>query len=135
MESIDSPFEKLLDMRIVEKAEGLCKIAVSKRPELTNPHGNFHGGAIASIIDTAAVQALRILYPQGPFLTVGLEVRYKKPSSSGRIVAEARPNHLRGKFFKTEVVVRDDQGQIVAEACVKSFLPAYDHEKGRLCEK
>jgi acyl-CoA thioesterase len=135
MERINSPFEKLLDMRIVEKAEGLCKIAINKRPELTNPHGNFHGGAIASIVDTAAVQALRTLYPQGPFLTVDLEVRYKKPSSSERIVAEARPSHLKGKFFRTEVLVRDDQSRIIAQASVKSFIPTYDREKGTLCER
>ena len=135
MEKIDSPFEQLLDMRIAEKSEGFCKISIEKRAELTNPHGNLHGGAVASIIDTAAVQALRTLYPQGPFLTVELTVRYKKPSASRTIFAEARPGHLKGKFFKTEVVVRDDQGRILAEGLVKSFLPAYDHEKGRLCEK
>jgi uncharacterized protein (TIGR00369 family) len=135
MERINSPFEQLLDMRIAEKALGFCKISLSKKESLTNPHGNFHGGVIASIIDTAAVQALFTLCPEGPFLTVDLEVRYKKPSSCADIFAEARPSHLKGKFFKTEVLVRDDQGQIIAQAFVKSFIPAYDLKKGTLCEK
>ena len=135
MERINSPFEQFLDMRIAEKAQGFCKISISKKEELTNPHGNFHGGAIASIIDTAAVQSLLTLHLQGPFLTVDLEVRYKKPSSSEHIFAEAKPAHLKGKFFKTEVLVRDAEDQLIAVGSVKSFIPSYDHQKGTLCEK
>jgi uncharacterized protein (TIGR00369 family) len=58
MDKINSPYENLLDMYIAEKKEGFCKIGLSYRKELTNPGGNFHGGAIASIVDTAAVQGL-----------------------------------------------------------------------------
>ena len=135
MERINSPFEQLLDVRIAEKAQGFCKISLSKKESLTNPHGNFHGGVIASIIDTAAVQALLTVCPQGPFLTVDLEVRYKKPSSCEHIFAEARPSHIRGKFFRTAVLVHDSQDKLIAEGVVKSFIPAYGLKKGTLCEK
>ena len=65
METINSPYEQFLDMRIVEKREGFCKIGISYRKELTNPHGNYHGGTIASIVDTATVQGLRTIFPKG----------------------------------------------------------------------
>ena len=125
MERINSPYENLLDMYIVDKSEGFCKIGISYRKELTNPHGNFHGGAISSIIDTAAVQGLRTIFPEGPYLTVDVNIRYKKPANSAEIFAEARPKHLKGKFFITEVKVIDKDNNLIAEAQVKSFLSAW----------
>lgn len=112
-------------MYIAEKSEGFCRIGISYRKELTNPHGNYHGGTIASIIDTATVQALRTIFPEGPYLTVDVNIRYKKPSNSSELFAEARPRQLKGKFFITEVKVIDKDNNLFAEAVVKSFLPAW----------
>lgn len=128
MEKINSPYENLLDMYIAEKREGFCKIGLSYRKELTNPHGNFHGGAIASIVDTACVQGLRTIFAKGPYLTVSLEIRYKNASSMPEIFAEARPRHLRGKFFKTDIKVVDKENKLIASAQVKSFLPQWRQE-------
>ena len=97
-----SPYENLLDMYIAEKKEGFCRIGLSYRKELTNPHGHIHGGVIASIIDTAAVQGLRTVFPKGPYLTVDINIRYKSPSNASEIFAEARPRQVRGKFFMVE---------------------------------
>lgn len=125
---MNSPYENLLNMYIVEKKEGFCKIGIAYRKELTNPHGNFHGGVIASIIDTAAVQGLRTIFAQGPYLTVNLEIRYKNTSNASEIFAEARAEHLKGKFFKTEVKVLDKEDKLIAWARVKSFLPQWNEK-------
>lgn len=129
MEKMISPYENLLDMYIAERKEGFCRIGMAYRKEITNPHGNIHGGAIASIIDTAAVQGLRTIFAEGPYLTVDVNIRYKKPSSSLKIFAESRPRHLRGKFFISEVKVMDKENNLIAEAQVKSFLPAWKKKK------
>ncbi len=113
-------------MYFVEKGQGFCKIGISYRDELTNPHGFYHGGAISGLIDTATVHGLRTIFPKGPYYTVDLSIRYKNPSNAQEIFAEARPKHLKGKFFKTEVEVKDHADNLIAEAEVKSFLPNYD---------
>jgi len=128
MEKINSPYENLLNMHIVEKGKGFCKIGIPYKKKLTNPHGNFHGGAISSIIDTAAVQGLRTIFPKGPYLTVSMEIRFKSPSNSQGLYAEATPQHLRGKFFKTVISVYDKEGKDIAGAEVKSFLPEWENE-------
>jgi uncharacterized protein (TIGR00369 family) len=125
MERMNSPYENLLQMYIDKKSDGFCRIGISYRKELTNPHGNYHGGTIASIIDTATVQALRTIFPEGPYLTVDVNIRYKKPTNSAELFAEARPKQLKGKFFITEVKVIDKDNNLFAEAVVKSFLPAW----------
>lgn len=129
MEEIHSPFENLLEMYIVEKKAGFCKIGLPYRKVLTNPHGNFHGGVIASLADTASVQALRMVFPPGPYLTVALEIRYRDSSNSGDIFAEATAKQLRGKFFVSEVKILNKEDKLLAEAKVKLFLPKWS-EKG-----
>lgn len=129
MDETHPPYECLLQMYFVERSEGFCKIGLAYRKELTNPHRNFHGGAIASIVDTAAVQGLRTIAPDGPYPTVDLSVRFRSPSQSSEIFAEARPKHLKGKFFKTDIRVVDKEGKLVAEAEVKSFLPNWNRKK------
>ncbi len=126
MEKINSPYENLLQMYIVEKKNGYCKVGLVYRNELTNPHGNFHGGAISSIIDTAAVQGLRTIFEIGPYLTAQTSIRFLKPSQSQEIFAESRPSHLKGKFFKSDIKILDKENNLIAEAQVKSFLPKWD---------
>jgi uncharacterized domain 1 len=126
MEKINSPYENFLGMQIVEKKPGFSRICLPYKKDLTNPYANFHGGAIAGIIDTAAVQSLRMIFPSGPYLTVSLEIRYKDSSNSSEIFAEARARHLRGKFFVIDVKVMDKESNIIAEGKVKSFLPDWN---------
>jgi len=72
------------------------------------------------------VQGLRTVFPNGPYLTVDMNIRYKKPTNAAEIFAEARPKNLKGKFFISEIKVIDKDNNLVAEAQVKSFLPAWD---------
>ncbi len=125
MERINSPYENMLQMYIDKKSDGFCRIGISYRKDLTNPHGNYHGGTIASIIDAATVQGLRTIFPEGPYLTVDVNIRYKKPTNSAALFAEARPKQLKGRFFITEVKVMDKNNNLFAEAKVKSYLPAW----------
>ncbi|MDD5005333.1 MAG: PaaI family thioesterase [Candidatus Omnitrophica bacterium] len=130
MDITHSPFENFLKMYVAEKGKDFCKIGLSHRKDLTNPHGIFHGGVIASIADTAAVQSLHILYPTGgPYFTVSLSITYKNPTSAKEIFAEARSRHLRSKFFKTDVTITDSDNKLIAQAEVKSFLPNYKQDK------
>jgi uncharacterized protein (TIGR00369 family) len=123
MEKMKSPYENFLEMYLIEKRQGFAKVGLTYRKELTNPHGNFHGGVIASLVDTASVQALRTLFSAGPYFTADMKIRYKNPSTSREIFAEANSKPLKGKFFVTSVVVFDKENVPVAQAEVKSFLP------------
>jgi len=129
------PFERLLQIYPVEKREGFSKIGLAYREELTNPHGHFHGGAIAAFVDMAVVQGLLTLPITGPFPTVELSVRFKHSSQSPEIFAEARPKQLKGKLFKTEVRIIDNRGKVIAEAEVKSFVLDWKQTEAQLQSK
>jgi uncharacterized protein (TIGR00369 family) len=125
MEKIPSPLENYLGIEIVEKGQGRCKLSLAYKTEVTNFHKDFHGGAIAALCDAAAVQSLRALTPYHPYLTVNIDIRYKKPSRAAVLYAEGSASHVKGKLFRTAVSVVDSDGVLVAEAEVKSLLPRF----------
>ena len=127
-EKIPSPFENFLGIYIIEKKEGACRVGLDYKKEVSNFHKDFHGGAIATLADTAAVQSLRTLTPQSPYLTVNIDMRFKNPTQAATIIAEAKSSHMKGKVFLTEVRVIDSDDKLIAEAQIKSFLPRW---KGR----
>ena len=129
MDITKSPFEQFLKMYIVESGKDSCKIGLTHRKELTNPHGIFHGAVIASIADTAAVQALNNLFPVGPYYTVSLSVDYKNSSKAKEIFAQAKAKHLKAKFFKSDITITDSENKLIAQAQVKSFLPNWKEDK------
>ena len=124
-EKIPSPFENFLGIYIIEKNEGTCRVGLDYKKEISNFHGDFHGGAIAALADTAAVQSLRALTLRGPYLTVNLDIRFKSPTKASTIIAEAKSSHLKGKVFRTDVRVMDTENKLIAAAVVKSFLPGW----------
>ena len=124
-ETIPSSFEKFLGIYIIEKSEGACRVGLDYKKEVSNFHGDFHGGVIATLADTAAVQSLRTLTAYSPYLTVNLDIRFKKPTKAAQIVAEAKSSRVKGKFFRSEVRVTDSDDQLIAEVEVKSFLPKW----------
>ena len=55
------PFARLLGMEFVSASRGAATFALEVREELTRMGGLLHGGAIASLLDTAAAFAVHTL--------------------------------------------------------------------------
>jgi uncharacterized protein (TIGR00369 family) len=87
------------------------------RPELQQPAGVVHGGAIATLIDTVVVPAIGSAYDQRPrMLTIDMQIRYLDAARETDLVAEGWVVK-RGRsivFCQTEVVA-DPDGAVVAE--------------------
>ena len=55
---------------------------------LTQQHGLFHGGVVASLVDVACgYAALSVMPADREVLTVGFKVHFLKPSKTERVVA------------------------------------------------
>ena len=57
--TMPSPFENLLGLQVEEANSERARVSLRHKTELTNFVGVVHGGALASLCDTAAVQALQ----------------------------------------------------------------------------
>jgi uncharacterized protein (TIGR00369 family) len=64
----------LLDVQLMELDAGRCVLGLAYRPELSQQHGYFHGGAIGAIADVAGGYAACSIAPAG---TDALTVEYK----------------------------------------------------------
>ena len=54
-----------------------CRLRLPYRPELDQPAGVVHGGAIATLIDTVVVPAIGQAYEPGRvYLTIGMNISY-----------------------------------------------------------
>jgi acyl-CoA thioesterase len=112
-----SPYPTHLGIEIMEQGEGFARLRLPYRKELTNPVGKLHGGAIASVADTAMAVAIgSFVKIPGGHSTVKLEIKYKAPVMDGEIIAEAKVTRRRGKLFLAEAEVTNGNGQVVATA-------------------
>lgn len=70
---------------------GLVEIALAFRPELSQQHGFFHAGIVATIADSAGGYAAFTLFPaDAGVLTVEFKVNLMAPADGERIVAAGR---------------------------------------------
>ncbi len=85
------PFVRLIGMEIIDISYGEAILKLEMRDELRQPQGVLHGGATASIIDTAmAFAVISCLTETEKATTVDLTVHYLRPVSTGEIVCTAK---------------------------------------------
>jgi uncharacterized protein (TIGR00369 family) len=115
-----SPFGRHLGVKVLEVGDGFARIKLPYRPELTNPAGKLHGGAIATAADTAMAVAVGSVLGElggpGRHSTVKLEIKYKASVTDGEIIAEAKVTRRKPRVFLGEAVVKNGNGQVVAIA-------------------
>ncbi len=112
-----SPFGRHIGVEVLEVAEGFARVRLPYRPEITNPAGKLHGGAIATAADTSMAVAIgSVLGGPARHSTVKLEIRYKTPVTNGEIIAEAKVVRRKPRIFLGEAVIKNGHGQVVAIA-------------------
>lgn len=112
-----SPYIAALGVRVeaVDAAAGRVVAAIALRPELERAPGSgqFHGGAIAALIDIAGDMAVAVGLGGG-VPTIDLRVDYLRPATGGRLVATATLRRLGRTVATADVEVADAQGRLCA---------------------
>lgn len=89
------------------------------RPDLTNDGTYFHGGVIASVIDTAGAAAAwsNHDFDKGTrAATVSMSVQYVGAAKRSDLICEARTVSRRRELIFTEIKATDAAGAVVAHA-------------------
>jgi len=117
-QALDSvPYAKLLGLELESVGSGTATLALKVREELTQNQGIVHGGAVASLIDTATAFAiLTVLAPKERVTTVDLTISYLRPVSSGRLRAVARVVRAGRRLFVVSAEVFDEDGTLASTA-------------------
>lgn len=116
------PFAHLLGIEITELKHGEASLHLEIRDELRRNNGFAHGGAVASLVDTAAAFAiLTVLEPGETTTTVDLTIHYLRPLLRGRATAIARVKRAGRRILVISVDVLDE-GEAVAATALTSFI-------------
>lgn len=111
------PFAKLLGIELEEIDSGVATLAFDIKPEFMQNHGVVHGGAIASLIDSATAFAIiSLLPPNEQATTVDLTISYLRPLTEGRARAVARVIRAGKRLIVVSAELFDDAGTLAATA-------------------
>ena len=82
-------FPNVVGLQLEELRTDYCRMRLPYRPELEQPHGVVHGGAIATLVDTVVVPAVGAAYPPGGrYLTLTMDIQYLGAVAGEDAVAE-----------------------------------------------
>jgi len=113
----ESPFQQLFDLSCtrLERATGEVEIAMRYTASVERSPGTrqYHGGAIASLIDIAGDYALWAMLGYG-VPTINVRIDYLRPASDTNLRAQARVRRAGRTVGVVDIDVVDDQGRLVA---------------------
>lgn len=119
----ESPYFGLMGMRLDDMSEGRALVRVQVVPDHLNVFGGIHGGAYASLLDTAAYWALYCSLEESEgFTTIDLNVSDLRAVNEGSLVVEGRVIKRGRTVSLCEADVRDDSGRLLAHATSKMLI-------------
>lgn len=109
------PYARLLGLEFVGAERGSAAFAMDVREDLKRMGGILHGGAVVSLLDTAAACAVHtLLEPGDRTVTVDLTVHFLRPFGSGRLHARAQVLRAGRRIAFLSVEATDPAGVLIA---------------------
>jgi uncharacterized protein (TIGR00369 family) len=110
-----SPLGRWLNGTLEAAEEGALVMVYEVRPEMANPAGILHGGAISAMIDDAIGMTVFSLHRPQFYASLNLSVDFLSPAYPGQKVwAHTRLVRAGKTVINAECVLRDQAGEIVA---------------------
>ncbi len=111
------PYIKLIGMELIDIKHGEATLKLKMRDDLRQPYGLLHGGATASLIDTATAFALvSVLKKEEKTATVDLTIHYLRPVTEGSIKCLAKVVKAGRRLSTVSAEVFDDNEKLIATA-------------------
>lgn len=109
------PFAKLLGIEVDSVEPGHAVLSMKLRDDLMRNNGIAHGGAIATLIDSAMAIAIMAQLAEGErTVTVDLTIHYLRPISEGTARASARVVRSGRRVITVSAELFDNNGKLSA---------------------
>lgn len=113
----DVPFARLLGIEVESVEPGHAVLSMKMRDDLKRNGGIAHGGAVASLIDSAmAFAIIPLLAEHEHSITVDLTIHYLRPLSDGAARASARVVRAGRRVITVSAELFDSQQKLAATA-------------------
>jgi acyl-CoA thioesterase len=111
-----APYFQLLQIRLEQIDTGFARFRMPFRKELTQAYGMVHGGAIASLADTAVAFALlTIIQPGERVTTAEFKINFFAAVTDGEMIGEARVVHAGKRLVSADMEVKSQDGKLIAK--------------------
>jgi len=111
------PYASFLGIELETIESGTATLGLRVRKELTQNQGIVHGGAMASLIDSATAFAIiSLLAPREKVTTVDLTISYLRPVTNGRLTCTAKVLRAGRRLVVVSAEVMDNRQRLVATA-------------------
>ena len=109
---MDEGFRGVVGLDVTEMADGEATVVLEAAERHLNPYGTVHGGAIATLVDTAMGAAVAAAGSEAP-VTIEMKVTYLEPCKPGKVEARAKVRKRGRRITIVEAEVSQD-GDLVA---------------------
>lgn len=114
-----NPFPRSLGIELDSIEPGRARLSLEVKQQHLQLAGNMHGGAIATLVDTAVAFAIvGASKPGARFTTIEMKVNYLRPISKGRVVADAKLIRDGRRIVVSDCDVFDSEGNLAAKGLV-----------------
>ncbi len=113
------PIASTLDFALTAFGKGTATFEMDPQQIHYNPIGSVHGGAIATLLDSACGCAVQTLLPRGTvYTTLDLQTRFLRPVTvgTGRVTAVANVINRGSRTALVEARLTDAKGRLLAHA-------------------
>jgi len=117
------PFFKLLSIQVKDLGKGYSLVEIDVGNEHLNPFGGLHGGAYASVIDTAAYWSVYCELDENVGLTsLDLKVDFLAPANVGKMMVKGRSIKMGRTICLAEATAFDQQEKWLAHGVSKMMV-------------
>jgi acyl-CoA thioesterase len=118
----DVPFAKLLGIEVDSLEPGHAVLSMKMRDDLMRNGGIAHGGAVATLIDSAmAFAIIQLLGENEHTVTVDITIHYLRPLSAGTARASARVVRAGKRVITVSAELFDHNDKLSATA-ISTYL-------------
>ncbi len=112
-----TPYLNLLGIELIEITEEKAVMSLAMQDKLRQPYGLLHGGATASLIDTAmAFAVIAAIGTEEKATTVDLTVQYLRPHTEGKAICTAKVTRAGKRLLFLSAEVVNEQEKLIATA-------------------
>jgi 1,4-dihydroxy-2-naphthoyl-CoA hydrolase len=130
-ERLKGTMAELIGIRVTHAESRRLVGELTMRPDLAQPYGYIHGGALMTLMDTAAGLATTLHLERGHgFLTVEFKINFLRSVRQGRVTAEATAVHIGRRTHVWQVTAYDEQSRQLALASLTQLVIELRDEVG-----
>jgi len=121
-----APYYQLLQISLEQIDTGFGRFRLPFRKEVTQPYGMVHGGAIASLTDTAvAIASMTLIEPGERVTTAEFKINFFTAVTSRELTGEARVVYTGKRLIVAEMEGKNEEGIVQAKGMATySIIPA-----------